>query len=446
MHCRNWTLLAALIGGLLGGHPGVAPVDGSEPHLGLASQTPAKQEPLRIVVLTNGQVFTGPVSQRIEGYMVQVPEGEVLVPHGMVRVVASSIPDAYTRMHDNLVNPTANERLDLAQWCLQQNLLEEARTETMAALRLEPERREGRMLLQQIESRLHKPTVLIGKPSSTGSSAASSGTSPVVPNVLPPSGAKPAGGAADNGPGLFQQQWQLATLTSDIPEPAGGLSREAVSTFVRQIQPLLQNRCGNAACHGSQVQNRLRLHPFPANRPNRLESDRNLSTLMGLIEPRNAEGSPLLARALEQSGPHAKLFVGPRAEQQRQALVEWVTQVAGELKPRAPLPSGRTAKTPWNPPSGSQRHAIVTVSHEEPAATSAATPPIAGATPLPIAGEPVDEALLRKILAEEQPDAFDPDVFNRRVHGIDATVFRSQRLTPTAPPALAPAPSGLWAK
>jgi hypothetical protein len=326
---------------------------------------PARPEgdepPPTLVVLTTGQVFSGPMTQRPEGYMVDVPNGEVLVPYAMVRAAATSLAGAYGKMRDNLTSPTANDRLELARWCLTYNLVEEARQETLAALKLEPERREARLLLQQIEARRDP--------------------GPVV--------------AAEAAPAVA-----LGELSVE-PRSIAGVSRESLATFVRQVQPLLSNRCGNARCHGTASENRLRLEPVSATRINRYENDKNLSVVLGFLDPERPDQSLLLARGFEDREPHGGLFAGPKSAEQKALLSAWVAEVAPQLPPRASLPRKPSPATDTMTVIRPQKPSVMSPQRTQPA------------------GNQVDEAFLRRILDDERPDAFDPDEFNRLVHGVE---------------------------
>ncbi len=106
-----------------------------------------------LIVLIDGRVLQGNLDSRPGGYSLQVGSGSIMVPFGQVRLTASSLSDAYQKLREGLVRPTAADHVALARWCCDQQLYESARRELADALRLEPQRQEARSLLVEIAKR-----------------------------------------------------------------------------------------------------------------------------------------------------------------------------------------------------------------------------------------------------------------------------------------------------
>ena len=332
----------------------------------------------KILVLKTGQVLEGEIRAQIGGYQVNSPAGSVIVQYEQVRVAAESPADAYRKIHDNRRDPLANDRIELAQWCLRVGLPDEAQEELLAALRLEPERIEARRMLLQVDALRRKGQT----------------------------GAKPAGTGVD------------VTMRSPVHANRGAvavgeLSREHVADFSRQIQPLLLNCCGNAACHGGAPAGGFELRPTA--RRNRLETDANLADVLTYIDATQPEGSPLLSVPRRTDGVHDRAFHGPKAEEQYIRLAEWVRSVAAAGKAGVVVQSPATTAGTIVPAS-----ATIPVPND---ARSVLTPPSTVVPPvvsdLPRSLMEVDDGFLRRIVEEERPDPFDPDEFNRRVHGVE---------------------------
>jgi hypothetical protein len=338
---------------------------------------PPKDGPLRakVLVLKTGQVIQGEVESRLGGYMVQLPAGSMVVPYDQVRTAAQSLQDAYVRLRNDLRNPNANDHLDLARWCQRVGLAGPAREEVVAALQLEPDRADARALLMQLEQ-----------------------TAPAAPSA-------PAGDGIVSGTRLTSAA-AMGGGRSDTP--GGRISGERVAEYIRQIQPLLVNSCATAACHGGQ--NAGTFHLRAVGRITRPDSDANLATVLQFIDATVPDQSRLLTHPRQTNGPHATAFSGVKAREQLERLTLWVRLVARELQANG-MPGDIV------PVAGQQEPARVVPA----AGVMEPMPgqPAPGAVPasLPAREAGVDDRFLRRILAEERPDAFDPNEFNRRVHG-----------------------------
>jgi hypothetical protein len=334
------------------------------------------------VVLGDGRVFQGELTELAAGYRVQTKNGSVVLPFAQVRTVASTLPEAYQQLRESYKRPTANDHLDLGSWCLQKQLFEEASAEAQAALALEPSRKEALSLLKKAEAalgRIELPMI------------------PVAPNIVP----RPiAGGAV------------VSTATQ--------------VEFSRHIQRLALNKCGNGGCHGASA-----LSAFKLQQGGR--SDLNLEAILKYVDPENPEQSPLLVKARTADGPHSGLFRGTSGTEQYARLMNWVVQAAKDQNNLAGLP-----KRPKERREGGPRYTIRPRS-EQPEETASAAPDESVAAQEPqtpeietVASEeaapvprvpraprqaPLKSAAIQKLLENQAPDAFDPDEFNRLVHG-----------------------------
>ncbi|MCA9055069.1 MAG: hypothetical protein KDA75_14610 [Planctomycetaceae bacterium] len=328
-----------------------------------------------LLVLQTGQVVEGEIRPQVGGYLVHTPQGSLIVQYEQVRTAASSLDDAYVRIRDNRNDPSATERIELAQWCLQVGLSDAAEQELLAALRLEPDRVDARRLLLQVEG--------VRRQAARGKSATSDARNDVT--------------------------MQPTAVAARAPAAAGGLSRQRVAEFTRQIQPLLLNCCGNAACHGGQSPGDFQLRPTA--RLNRLETDANLSDVLKWIDASNPEASALLTVPRQTDEFHVQAFRGPKSEEQFARLVDWVRLVAHETRSTA-APTASSPSTPAIVPASAT---IPEAAPGLPVRDDASMVSPIGSLPRRISE--VDDAFLRKIVDDEAHDPFDPEEFNRRVHG-----------------------------
>jgi hypothetical protein len=336
----------------------------------------------RVLVLVDGRVVTGRITESPGGYFVeQVGGARVFQPYEVIRLTAVSLPEAYDKQRDALVRPTTGDHINLARWCFDNRLYEQANQQLAAALRLEPERSDARELLKQVAA-----------------AQQAGSTEPVEPGEPMESG-----------------------------RAASGLTPATTGEFTRRIQPLLVNKCANATCHGSASSNALRLvNVGRARRQQRLETEQNLSAALGQIDRARPDLSPLLRKPQDrESLVHRGVFFGPTGDGQIKMLQEWVREAAAE-SPEAVI-ADAIEETPEIELTSGEQSAAAGQSRQPPGAVSPLIieiprTPRANSQP---AGRPEprgdategDGAFLRRILDEERPDPFDPDEFNRQVHG-----------------------------
>ena len=317
------------------------------------SVEPEAAESQRIIVLLNGRVVSGSVEDVPGGYVVDSSVGSMVIPYSQVRLTAKDLPDAYRKLKAGMMEPTAGQHVAIGQWCYENRLYTSAREQAKAALLLEPERKEARSLLRDIE-----------KVSSGHGLAA----------TVSPRPSKTRDG-----------------FSSSPPQALGGLSPATTRDFVRKIQPLLMNKCGNARCHGVAGTSDFRLTPVRVGSSGfRSLTDQNISSVLRIIDAERPDASPLLVVPQGNHGGKGRIWIGPRAEDQQSELREWTERAALE---RTLTPTDEGASTLAG--SDSLRTASGVESH-------------ASVKP---------DSFLDGILAEERPDKFDPAIFNRLTHG-----------------------------
>lgn len=323
-----------------------------------------------VIVLTDGRVFSGTIKTVAGGYRIDWNGTYAIVPFGKVDVTAENLNQAYLALRDRVLKPTAEDHLQLAEWCLENQLVGQARSEVSRALSLEPLRPEARVLMVQIDEILNPPQKSVQLPTA-------------------------------------------AAMTIDgflrgTEHTSGGLSRDSQQDFMRHVQPLLLNKCGNAYCHGQAATNSFKLTPLQrGSAGNRLQIQANQDQVLARINRDEPSLSHLLVQATAPDAQHRKIFLGTRGQQQYQILADWVAGVTGkEISGGTSAVAASLEPEVVNP--------IQQTSGELPATTER-----------PAWNE---KALLDEVRAQTRPDPFDPEVFNRRVHGATARELRHQKL------------------
>ncbi len=338
------------------------------------------------LILRDGTTYVGRITSISGGYRVELARGRLIIPYDHVRLTAADLDEAYEKQVDGLLTGSASERQDLARWCFENKLYSHARTECLAAIRMEPQRADLRQFLLKIDAALNQ---------------VNAATSPAL---IPP------------------------TLLTDDRRTAQGLTPKTNAEFIRRVQPLLMNTCGNAKCHGAASDQEFRLQPVFAGRGSqRAQSQYNLEQVLRQIDPEEPESSPLLSlpRDKKRSPVHTSVYAGAKGYEQYELLKSWVLQVVQENPAAAkgtaltesprPLAPARTKPLLLEPRSQPIEAASAESSnprHVTPAANWAETEPLDPAAP---SAEISDEELLEGVRRAARPDPFDPDEFNRTV-------------------------------
>lgn len=329
-----------------------------------------------LLLLRNGQVLEGKITPEGDRYHVALESGEVRVRAIDVEVHCRNLEEGYWLKRTAMPLGNVHGHLDLAQWCIQHELLGHAANELRDALAVDPHHPR----IELLERRLK---------------LARQNESPQ----------KSAGAAAG------------ATLAAeDLDRLVRGMPAGAVETFTTSIQPLLMNNCTNAGCHGPAAEKAPRFVRVSAGRTNtRRLTQRNLHATMELIDREKPSASPLLTVPLQPHGStKTAVFIDPQSPQYR-LLAAWVEQVA--QTPATPLPTTVVSQTPpllqTMPPAGIQRvNQEIPLTPLAPAIDPTAPPLIRVGPGSP---PPRDDAKRGEPPMGVRPrDAFDPEIFNRK--------------------------------
>lgn len=332
-----------------------------------------------VILLRNGQVFEGTIARTGDYYQITTPKRDIMLKTGEVEKVASTREELYEHKRSRIDPAKQKELLDLAEWCIQQKLIEEAARELAEATLLEPLHPRIALIQRQIELGRQGDTDVVAVP-------------------------RPA----ENGPS-----------TEELDRFVRGLPGHAVETFTSTIQPLLVNNCTHSGCHVSSSPGKLRLLRLPlTGSVNRRLTQRNLYAVWQMIDGDRPLVSPLLTRPM---GPHGKakaaIFSGRDAAQYRQ-LVSWVNEITRQHKPQevqvddppeqvtatvAPAHKKKTRPTSEKPPKTDETASADDADYQIEQTTSKGDDAIAATS---TADDDVDDYV--------PVDPFDPEIFNRR--------------------------------
>ncbi|HEV3343049.1 MAG TPA: hypothetical protein VG125_21925, partial [Pirellulales bacterium] len=248
-----------------------------------------------VVLLRNGQVLAGTIARTGDYYYISKPGSEIRLKTSEVEKVAGRVEELYEEKRSHLDETRMQDRLDLAEWCVEQKLVEQAASELAEAALLEP----GHPRLMLIQRRLD-----LARRDDTETKTA--------PHV------------AENGPS-----------TEELDRFVHGLPGHAVETFTSSIQPLLVNNCTNAGCHGSQSTGKLRLLRLPpSGAVNRRRTQRNLYAAWQAIDADRPAASPILTQPVQPHGNAKGPIFSSRGTAQYRQLVSWVYEMTRQRRPQ----------------------------------------------------------------------------------------------------------------
>ena len=257
-----------------------------------AAEAPAAMP--KTIVLKDGGVLVGNVSQVGDRYVVTRPGSEIRVAPANVLLICDSLEEAYDLRREKIARPDAATHLDLADWCLRYNLISQATRELADARRLDPNHPRVGLLERRLAAATISPT-----------QSARPVSSPPAARVTSTTGSAPANAA-----------------------PIDALPEGAVERFTRKVQPILVNNCTVSGCHqpgGPQnfQLDRSLLHGLG----NRRTTMRNLAATLAIIDREQPQLSPLLTVPRETHGDMDRPIIGPRQQAAFEHLVDWVALV-----------------------------------------------------------------------------------------------------------------------
>lgn len=286
-----------------------------------------------VLLLRNRNVIEGELVTEGEIYRLRVSQGEIFVPRREVLAVADSIKTLYEQERSRLFGREAEPHLELAIWCAEHGLKNEAWTELSQARAIDPRHPGLPLATRRVEMAL----VRSSHSSDGGSQLSQSGMAQGAPFSSLPSqqnaellASTERNSTESNTLGLPKVR-DPSTLFRGLPQGTG-------EQFVRVIQPIINHYCATAGCHGGpKMDPQLRLLRIPESRsPLRGEIAQNLQVVLSWLDFEQPGASSLLKVPLEpHGGLPAPVFSGTDMKQYRE-LVDWVYAVTRRRTPPPP--------------------------------------------------------------------------------------------------------------
>ncbi len=326
----------------------------------VAAQDPSLLGPQAgVLLLTNGQLLSGNITHAGDHYVVTIGVGgEVKIASAKVAAQCADLEGVYDWKLRRLSGDGAAPHLDLADWCLRNQMYRQCAQQLSLALAAEPNHPRIDTIERRLQSAVQAP---------------------------PPAKSAPPVSTVVNSEELDKMLREL---------PKGSLER-----FTTIVQPMLNNRCATSHCHGATSTSEFRLlrPPTGLSAPQRF-TQRNLYAALQFVDREDPLKSKLLTMPQEPHGGAKEPAFDARGKAQLADLQKWIEQLAPPKEPVVPATieaQGTQLSTPLR---------AATQSSQE-------TPPASKAT----AAAPATPAVSPKSTLPWKPrDAFDPEIFNRR--------------------------------
>jgi hypothetical protein len=378
------------------------------------------------MVLQNGNLLRGTITQTGDRYHVAVDGGLIHVTAGDVLFACRTLEEAYGQKRALIQPGVARDHLKLAQWCQRHGLLELAAQELAQAKATEPRHPMIPLIEQRIKTSLCRPEGI---------------ARPAPAADLPPS-------------------------PEELDRLVRGMPAGAVETFTQTIQPLLVNNCAAAGCHGPGAEGKYRLlRPAWGKPASRRLTQRNLHGTLEWVDRDDPAASKLLTAPLEAHGSAEGAIFKDHQADQYQRIVNWVYRVAQKTplprilpeQPDQPIP-GQTGAPSSVLPAVHTAAGMSGVTGAFQLAPGVVPPNVplpsqrfdAGSIRLGLDAWPRPSSTGMAPVPAPQPlesvDPFDPEVFNRRFHpkrprAENASLLPSAATYPDREPAAPPWPS-----
>lgn len=371
----------------------------------------------RVVLLKEtGRVLTGKVLQRAGFYDIELaPNSRISIPTEKVAQVAGSLEELYQTKSAGISQTSIGDHFQLTRWCLLNGMLPQAAEHYAIVARSNANHPRVKQLGVELEEQLLRDQAFRDY----------LGLAPLPqPGVDPPATAKPQ-----------PRPSQAPVVTASTFEARSALHPEIAKRFATRIEPILLNRCSQAACHGVQGTSSLRLLE-PYGRTHAQTAADNLASALKQIPSDSKQIAPLLHFATQAHGTQRAPAIAISDAKLIQELQDWIGFVRNPVVSAVATAVDRSGNPGLNPvgPGGAPlRRVPQAPSNSSDTAAKSAQAAARQQIPFPATGFPVGvqppsaaeidalDVQLQDILGEARSggvagtdDPFDPAEFNRK--------------------------------
>lgn len=316
-----------------------------------------------VLLLSNGRVLTGPISEDVSNYVIKQGTNDLRYPKRDVQGAFLSIEDAYRYKLAQVPDRDPDEQLKLARWCMGLKLMAEAKTALQAVLALSPNHAEASSMLAFSEGAEARAARRDPEVQRSGAEVAKDDEPKHLNPAVIRSGIRELG--VSGQPVIF-----------DLP---AALAVKRANEFVRFVHPVLQRAC--ARCHNEQYPGSFQLVQVKTRHDQTADVFRaNLDATLRLVDPDDLAKSELLSSALVPHGPGPKkrpIFRGSN-DPEYQILSAWVNNLRPPRSTDGVTPTGIAMPKP----SSDDRFATNRANREIPGTPQPSSAPAPPASPV----------------------------------------------------------------
>src|SRR5262245_28860333 len=263
--------------------------------LGVAADTPPAAPPApaahaaptapvhSVLLLKNGALQQGLVSDGGAVYYVHNRGGKIPIPKRSVETVGRSIRDIYDYKLGRLPDRDPDESMKFARWCLTYRMTGEAKEQLEKVLELSPNNLAAKRMLVSINGEEERAALRDPAVARAGVELPAERPASLDPSIV----------------GRAQRDLGISNLPQ-VPGLAPAQAVKASNQFASFVDPILQLRC--AKCHNESFTGSFRLVHYRSRRDKTPDAIRaNFDAALGLVDFENLEKSELLASTLR---PH----------------------------------------------------------------------------------------------------------------------------------------------
>lgn len=335
MSTKNLSLIVGLTApGILG----VAAICLVTPASTPAQVTPASEaptSPYTVLLLKNGRILRGPLSEDQSGYVILQKAGTIRFPKKDVERAFRTIREVYEHKLTQLAMQDPDEHMKLAHWCLSESLRDEARERLSSVLELDPGNQQALAMMSSLQREERRLAQRAGQldPQVARTANSSDSSSPASTNALE---------------SMLLEQVRRSQKTygyNSLPQILDLPPEQAVkryNEFGRYVHPVLQYAC--ARCHNDQYAGDFRLVQVHVRRElsDHTVIRANLDATLQLVDPLNLSQSSLLSNALLPHGPSRRPIFRGYNDPSYKVLASWVQTLRPSV-PGAPSSPGTLA-------------------------------------------------------------------------------------------------------
>lgn len=280
----------------------------------------------QLVLLTDGRIITGIVSEEEGKILVTQPVGVMRFAERKIERVFNSLLEVHAYKSNQVPEIDIDEQLKLAQWCVANDLSEQAKGHLSNALKLDPKNPRAKAMTQSI-------TMTETRLANRQRDEEVRRTAAEVVDPSPMNRPAPLDSAVVRGA-------RVGLGVSDLPVvfdlPPNAAVRRA-DEFRRYVHPVLQTYC--AKCHDDRHDGSFQLLDFQRKANRTVEALRaNLDSTLKLVDRENPGRSELLSSALRPHGRGTNprpIFQGSN-DRAYQILAAWAQNLRAQAGPESP--------------------------------------------------------------------------------------------------------------